>query len=571
MKKLLLVPVAILLVALALGAGLAQAAPIDVPVHEELSVQANVVVNQGDNIFHIFAPAKYDMNATVIGYAYGDPVTRLTVYINGVKVFQSQPIYFDVAPVRKGETMNVTVVAESSGIGYVSLSLDLMLTFTPRADVTGSRLTVTLESAVTGLSAKNWNPTYTSRIAIYAPVDYAMGERPVSFTDNGVFYSGTPPLPPNRVTVTLRPTAASHPALWTVKYPAGSEEEVAWDGTGRVIVGVELAPKAEGVYTLYLNGTAVSVVKPAKPGVYNLTGLYTFINWTAWPARLEHARAETSFTAFDLKLEPMAGTDPLKIFFTGLAPSLDLRVEVGGAAATVKAAAEAYWNGTVKPVRVPVTVEVNDTARVIRVTPAPVIGEAEPGNEFEKVIVVGSQAAVSPWTPTVTRVTVGSGAMVIYAKGTRPLIATVDPNGRKVLASKDGVHALVPVTAAGDYVLKLETYLTIQNVHEGKLITATVTVYADGVEIARATGETVRFTLEPYVSYTIKGDNGNEVVSTSTFLTQDAALTLTYTRPPAFRLPISTDVLIAVLLIIVIALLVLAVVRGFKIGIEVGG
>ncbi|MEM2678109.1 MAG: hypothetical protein QXU62_05655 [Thermofilaceae archaeon] len=563
--RLLLVPVALLLVALAL------AAPIDVPVHEEMSAQGNVVVNQGENRFYIFAPAKYDLNATVIGYTYGDPVTGITVYINGVRVLDTGTSFTNTTRVKKGETMNVTIVATSSDTGYVSLSVDLMLTFTPRADVAGSGLTVTLESAVTGLSAKNWNPVYTSRVSLYAPVASAMGERPVSFTDYGVFYSGTPPLPANRVTVTLRPTAADHPSKWALKYPSGASGEVAWDGAGRVITGVELAPKAEGVYTLYLNGTAVSTVKPAKAGVYNLTGLYTFINWTAWPARLEHVRADTSFAAYELKLEPMAETDPLKIYFTGLAPSLDLRVEVGGAAATVKAAAEAYWNGTVKPVRVPVAVEVNDTARVIRVTPAPVIGEAEPGNEFEKIMVVGSAASVSPWTPTVTRVTVGSGALVIYAKGTRPLIAAVDPSGKKVLASKDGVQALVPVTAAGDYVLKLETYMRVQNVHEGKPITATVYVYADSVEVARATGEELLFTLEPYVSYTIKGDNGNEVVSTSTFLTQDAAITLTYTKPPAFRLPVSTDVLIAVLLIIVIALLVLVAIRGFRIGIEVGG
>ncbi|MEM1909424.1 MAG: hypothetical protein QXT79_08630 [Thermofilaceae archaeon] len=568
--KLLLVPVALLLLALALGAGLAQAAPIDVPVHEELIVRANVVVGQGENRFYIFAPAKHDLDATVTGYAYGDPVTGITVYINGVKVFQSQPIYFDVAHVRKGETMNITIVAESSYIGYVSLSLDLMLTFTPRADVTGSRLTVTLESAVTGLSAKNWDPTYTSRVSLYAPVASAMGERPVSFTDNGVFYSGTPPLPANKVTVTLRPTAADHPSKWALKYPSGASVEVAWGGTGRVIVGVELTPKAEGVYTLYLNGTAVSTVIPARAGVYNLTGLYTFVDWTAWPPGLVHVRAETTFTAYDLKLEPKA-IDQLKIYFTGLPPALDLRVEAAGAAANVRNVATVHWDGTVTPVRVPAAVEVNDTTRTITVKPDPVIGMAEPGNEFEKVIVVGSQAAVSPWTPTVTRVSAFSGALVIYARGTRPLAAVIDPNNRKVLASKDGVHALVPVTAAGDYILKLETYLTIQNVHEGKLITATVTVYADGVEIARATGETLKFTLEPYVSYTIKGDNGNEVVSTSTFLTQDAVMTLTYTRPPALKLPVSTDVLIAVLLIIVIALLVLAVVRGFKIGIEVGG
>jgi hypothetical protein len=113
------------------------------------------------------------------------------------------------------------------------------------------------------------------------------------------------------------------------------------------------------------------------------------------------------------------------------------------------------------------------------------------------------------------------------------------------------------VTTSDTYTVKLATKLLVQNIYNGKPISAKVTVYdTKGNVIAQATGAKVTFDLEPLNTYVVQGDNGAEKQSKTLYLSDDMEVDFTYTTAPAFTIPMDY-VYLAFLAIIAFAILYL--------------
>lgn len=608
MKGKLLAVLLVALLALRFAPLPAEAAPVqlDVPLTEYFTwTLAGNFAAEGDVtvVRNVFLEIETPTYITVTNlYAIG--AVRVRAWINGTLVYDSeeqQPVLGYVLAKPSKERLNVTVVEEFIGVagggryrGNMYYSYMLMVaTYNVTGQFEGSVLTVTLKSPYK--SAELYYPpqiksgeAYPASPLIVLKVGRIVkveSQRAVAYTEDEVRYSdNNAPARPNTVKVYLEPAARQLPALkWRVKYPSGEEREHVWAASGDLLLGTSLALKSSEVdvdgYTgavaaafYFLNGTGSAEVKPAREGFYNLTVIWLPTVW--YPANspandmpvpsgvLFVFKHTADLHVFKLALLNDDAPEGVVVRYAGQAPALDLSISFGNYKVSYPGVAELSFNVAVKGVKHSPVLSKNYTSHVAELKPGlayTVVNET--GTRFNRVVIVGGSGSAYFTSPLVAEVTVRD-SFAIIADSPKPVIKVYTGDRATTFAGN-----IVPTRVDGTYEVRLAANLKVVNVYQGKKIEATVEALKDGVTIARSRGTEVEFTLEPLQTYTVRGDNGNEVVSVITTVLDDTEMQLVYAKPPAFFIPL--ELIIAVLLLLIVLLLAIAVVRGFKLGIEV--
>ncbi|MEM4043954.1 MAG: hypothetical protein QXU60_06075 [Sulfolobales archaeon] len=603
MKGKLLAVLLVALLALHFAPLPAEAAPVqlDVPLTENFTwtlagnfaAEGNVTV-----VRNVFLEIETPTYITVTN-VYAAGAVRVRAWVNGTLVYDSQeqqPVLGYVLAKPSKERLNVTVVEEYIGVASGDMYHSYMLmvaTYNVTGQFEGSVLTVTLKSPYK--SAELYYPpqiksgeAYPASPLIVLKVGRIVkveSELPVAYTEDEVRYSDNhAPARPNTVKVYLEPAARQLPALkWRVKYPSGEEREHVWAASGDLLLGTSLTLKSSEVdvdgYTgavaaafYFLNGTGSAEVKPAREGFYNLTVIWLPTVW--YPANspannmpvpsgvLFVFKHTADLHVFKLALLNDDAPEGVVVRYAGQAPAFDISISFGNYKVSYPGVAELFFNVTVKGVKHSPVLSKNYTSHVAELKPGlayTVVNET--GTRFNRVVIVGGSGSAYFTSPLVAEVTVRD-SFAIIADSPKPVIKAYTGGRATTFAGN-----IVPTRVDGTYEVKLAANLKVVNVYQGKKIEATVEVLKDSVTIARSRGTEVEFTLEPLQTYTVRGDNGNEVVSVITTVLDDDILQLVYAKPPAFFIPL--ELIIAVLLLLIVLLLAIAVVRGFKLGIEV--
>lgn len=608
MKGKLLAVLLVALLALQLAPLPAEAAPVqlDVPLTEYFTwTLAGNFATGGDVtvVRKVFLEIETPTYITVTN-VYAAGAVRVRAWVNGTLVYDSQsqqPVLGYVLAKPSKERLNVTVVEEYIGVAggdryrgdmYQSYML-MVATYNVTGQFEGSVLTVTLKSPyktaelyyppeVKSGEAYAASPLIVLKVGRIVKVE---SQRAVAYTENEIRYSdNNAPARPNTVKVYLEPAARQLPALkWRVKYPSGEEREHVWAASGDLLLGTSLALKSSEVdvdgYTgavaaafYFLNGTGSAEVKPAREGFYNLTVVWLPTVWypanspandMPVPSGVLHVFKHTAdLHVFKLALLNDDAPEGVVVRYAGQAPVLDLSISFGNYKVSYPGVAELSFNVTVKGVKHSPVLSKNYTSHVAELKPGlayTVVNET--GTRFNRVVIVGGSGSAYFTSPLVAEVTVRD-SFAIIADSPKPVIKAYTGGRATTFAGN-----IVPTRVDGTYEVRLAATLKVVNVYQGKKIEATVEVLKDSVTIARSRGTEVEFTLEPLQTYTVRGDNGNEVVSAITTVLDDTEMQLVYAKPPAFFIPL--ELIIAVLLLLIVLLLAIAIVRGFKLGIEV--